>query len=74
MRHDRHTVEVSETHVVIRRTGSSIPTVAKILGREVDPDGSTHLWLDRLVHRGKTQTLNDQWVASGAISSILVGR
>lgn len=75
MRHSEiYDVLVNEQTVVLRRQGSSIPSVANILGSEVDKEGARTIWLDRLVHRGAVVSLNDNWVASGAISTVLTCR
>lgn len=75
MRHsENYDVMVNEQTVVLRRQGSSIPSVANILGSEVDKEGVRTIWLDRLVHRGAVVSLNDNWVASGAISTVLTCR
>ena len=41
-------VRIGETHLIVKRKGTSYPTVARILGEEPAADGSTRLWLDRL--------------------------
>lgn len=75
MRHNEsYEVTLNEQTVVLRRQGSSIPSVANILGSEVDGEGNQTIWLDRLVHRGARVTLNDSWEAWGAISTVLVRR
>lgn len=75
MRHnENYEVTVNEQTVVLRRQGSSIPSVANILGSEVDGEGIRTIWLDRLLHRGACVTLNDTWTASGAISTVLTAR
>lgn len=75
MRHSEiYDVMVNEQTVVLRRQGSSIPSVANILGSEVDKEGARTIWLDRLIHRGAVVSLNDKWVASGAISTVLTCR
>ena len=75
MRHNEtYDVTVNEQTVVLRRQGSSIPSVANILGSEVDGEGIRTIWLDRLLHQGACVTLNDTWTASGAISTVLTAR
>ncbi len=75
MRHNEsYEVTLNEQTVVLRRQGSSIPSVANILGSEMDGEGNQTIWLDRLVHRGARVTLNGSWEAWGAISTVLVRR
>ncbi|CAN7641150.1 hypothetical protein [Massilia sp. LjRoot122] len=63
-------VHVGDGVVVIRRKGSSIPAVAKILG-SAERAGRQHLYLDRLVHKPHENELGG-YAVHGAISSIMV--
>lgn len=72
MQHEDFEVTISEATVVIRRRGSSIPTVANILGCEVGEGGKRQIWLDRTIHSGAFQQLNAQWSGRGAVSTELV--
>jgi hypothetical protein len=54
---------------VIRRQNRSTATVAHVLG-ETSANGAQRIYLDRLVHNGH-QVMMGEWVASGAISTIL---
>jgi len=63
-------VHVGDGVVVIRRKGSSVPAVAKILG-SAERAGRRHLYLDRLVHKPHENELGG-YPIHGAISSIMV--
>jgi hypothetical protein len=73
-REDKHSIEVTEELVVIRRNGISQPILANILGMERNEDGSPkRVYLDRLVHSPEENTLGG-WGVTGAISTILEAR
>lgn len=65
------TVEIGEGVVVIKRKGTSRPSVANVLKAEVNEDGHvTRLVLDRLVHRPHETDFCD-WHVSGAFVTVL---
>lgn len=72
MQHETCEVTVADEVVVIRRVGSTIPTVARILGTDVDGEGKRRIWLDRTIHHGSSQRFNDQWEGTGAVSTVLI--
>lgn len=72
MKHETYDVTVTDSTVVLRRPGSSIPLVANVLGIEVDGAGKRRIWLDRTIHIGREHLLNDQWIGVGAVSTCLV--
>lgn len=63
---------INEATVVLRRLGRTAPTVANILGVEVDAGGKRTVWLDRLLHRGQQQAFTAEWTGTGAVSTVLV--
>lgn len=72
MRHTtRVTVVIGDDVVTLRRSGSTQPIVANILGGEKDGQGNwQRIWLDRFIHR-----ITDEfqgWSASGAVVTELV--
>jgi len=64
------TVTLGVGVVTIKRTASSSPVVANILGMDCDETGNpVKLWLDRLVH-GAHESWLGEWQVSGAILSV----
>ncbi|QRD62719.1 hypothetical protein H8Z72_23500 (plasmid) [Xanthomonas citri pv. citri] len=68
---DPTSLTINEDTVVMRRTGRSAPTVANILGVAVDEAGKRTIWLDRVIHHGQEQQMTDEWIGSGAVSTVL---
>lgn len=63
-------VHVGDGVVVVRRKGSSSPTIANVLG-SVSAESCTLLYLDRLIHKPYESELGG-YAVKGAISSIVV--
>lgn len=63
-------VHLGDGVVVVRRTGTSAPAIANVLG-VVEKDGNQHLYLDRIVHKPYESELGGYHV-DGAISSIII--
>lgn len=72
-RDHKYDLTVGDTAVSIRKRGSSRIRTAQILGAKDYPDGSTTIWLDRLVCKDGME-LNPEWSASGVISTALTKR
>lgn len=61
-----------ENTVVLRRVYAGTPIVAKILGQDFDPEGNpVRVVLDRLIHKTTESSLGN-WIACGAITTVLV--
>jgi len=63
-------VHLGDGIVVVRRKGSSSPTIANVLG-SVPTETGTLLYLDRLIHKPYESELGG-YAIKGAISSIVV--
>lgn len=71
MRRDSsYSVTLGDEVATVRRSGSRVYTTARILGREVDAEGTETVWLDRVVMPYGTTT-EDGWAVTGAITTIL---
>lgn len=72
---DPPSLSIGDEFVVMTRRGQSRKIVARILGREKNPEtGVDMVWLDRRIHRSYESTMTDgvrNWSAGGAISTIL---
>lgn len=62
-------VHIGDGVVVVRRKGSSMPTIAKVIGIVEEIDCRT-IYLDRLVHKHWENRL-ESYPVKGAISSII---
>lgn len=71
MRRDEEvSVTLGDGVVVVRRSGSSQATIAKILGMEPAGGNPQRLFLDRIVHRpGESEFVG--WRVSGAVVTML---
>ncbi|MCW0399241.1 hypothetical protein ACQHIH_21705 (plasmid) [Xanthomonas sontii] len=74
MQHEEFSLTINEATVVLRRLGRTAPTVANILGVEVDEFGKRSIWLDRLIHSGQEQAFSPEWIGTGAVSTLLLER
>lgn len=63
-------VHLGDGVVVVRRKGTSSPTIANVLGA-VSTETGTLLYLDRLIHKPYESELGG-YAIKGAISSIVV--
>lgn len=63
-------VQIGDTHVTIKRSGRTGTTTAMILGREETTEG-TLIWLDRVVHHGRSEAFTDGWHGEGAVVTVL---
>lgn len=65
-----HLVSVNGDTVSIREIGSDRPAIGRILGVESDDHERTY-YLDRLLLPPGPVVLNDDWFATGAVSTVL---
>lgn len=70
--HENIGVSLGDEQVTLHIRGSRHVRTARILGREVDPQGVERVWLDRVVlARHEFDQLKDGWSGTGAISTVL---
>lgn len=66
-------LSIGATQVLLKRPGCSSVTIANILGREVNAAGEM-LWLDRVIHEGRSERFAAGWEGAGAVVTVLQGR
>lgn len=68
-----HVVEIDGHHVRVREIGSSRPAVGLLLGIDRTASGDRY-YVDRLLLPPGDRVLNEEWEASGAVSTVLTRR
>lgn len=68
---DLYTVRIGTEGVSVKARGESTLRVGTILGSRAEADGTTTLWVDRLLHDGHPCTLRNGIHLGGAISTVL---
>lgn len=70
-RSESATILIGDSTVTINLRGSTRPTIAGLLGVDLDSNGQpTRLYLDRLIHTPAVVEIGG-WATTGAISTIL---
>lgn len=59
-------LSIGAAQVSLKRPGCSSVTIANILGREPTAAGEL-IWLDRVIHEGRSESFADDWHAQGAV-------